>query len=645
MSPLLCVALSAFLWPRAAFPALPPASTGSSPRSSDAAAAAEPSRAGQPAGGGGLGLSWVLPEVRIGGSLSYDIRSSSGEGQNMSQRGMMASLRAATNSYIWQPWFAQVDGNLGVSTTRNSTGGEFSGKTRTLALTGHGQLRLLPVSRFPFEAHFEKTDNRMSDELVSVEGYSGQRFGFSQQHIRAGGDAMFGWDRAMQESERSGRDRQDSMRFSASHHLEKQRFSFNGDRSRNVRERTGESATMSNLTVQHSFTPAAAVSIENMGNVSRSDYRLRGGDSRTELAQLSSLAFWRPLDMPLTVTGGARLLGMGAESGASEFGPALESRLRNANLNLGLTYDLSRAVQLNASANVNMNEANGQRTVSGNQSAGAGYRPDSKKIGRFDYNWGASAMINNASGSNTAGSHLTMQLSHSLMRSVALGAAGALSFEANQGFSGTTMIDGAESASSASRHVTHGGAVSWSRYQDGGSALVRLSASDSRALDADKTYFQLINFQASSNVPTGGYTSWSGSLTIQAVRQGGRSIPGTSLSGGTVIEARRDNSFVTTSSGSVTYQNSRFLGMRRLRFVSDLRLNSQALLPMLGGPQDQEMAAWQNRLDYSIGRMQFRVNTLLAQITAPAGDNQSGESRTKLNKSIMFSVTRTFGNL
>ena len=99
----------------------------------------------------------------------------------------------------------------------------------------------------------------------------------------------------------------------------------------------------------------------------------------------------------------------------------------------------------------------------------------------------------------------------------------------------------------------------------------------------------------------------------------------------------------------MTYQHGRMFGVRNLRFVSDLRLNAQALLPILNGPRDQEMAAWDNRFDYAIGRTQVRLIALVARVKSPTlvrnadGSEESG-SLTRMNKSIMFSLSRSFGD-
>ena len=152
--------------------------------------------------------------------------------------------------------------------------------------------------------------------------------------------------------------------------------------------------------------------------------------------------------------------------------------------------------------------------------------------------------------------------------------------------------------------------------------MTRLSVSDSRAADGDKEFFQMVNFQASSNLPTSGFSSWTGSLTIQGIRQGtGVGTASDSNSGAAAaailpVAARRDD-FTVTSTGAVTYQHGRMFGVRNLRFVSDLRLNAQALLPILNGPRDQEMAAWDNRFDYAIGRTQVRLIALVARVKSP----------------------------
>lgn len=655
MSPLLCAILTALLWPRAAFSALPPAATGAPVQPIGAAASIEGTpgskagATGEVQGGGGI---WAVPvRVRIGGSLSYDLRRSLNEGDSTKEQNMLSTLRASANTFIWEPWIAQVNGNLGISAVRSiADQNDASNTTKNLVLTGGGQLSLLPMTSFPFEVHFDRSDSRVASELVSVEGYSSKRIGFSQQYFQHNKSFMFGWDRSTQDAASSGRDQQDTWRMTASHGAGKHRFSWNGDRSRNTRIRTGESVTMNNLTLQHSYAPAAMLSIENMANISRSRFELSDAENHTDLAQLSSLAFWRSETRPLTISTGVRLLAMEAESSDGTDGFA-GMRARNANANVGLTYDLTRALNFNASVNINMTDANGDRNLASNQMVGLNYRPDARKIGEFNYNWSVGGLANNSSDFEGNGtSYANTYLSHSLTRSMNIGEGAWLSVDFSQSFSAAKTFGAVDDAPSYSRQISHSAGASWSRSQGAGSAMVRLSASDSRSLDGSEDYFQLINLQASSNLMTSGYTSWNGSFTVQATRQGQNNmlLQADPTRGTVGISFGKRDEFVTTSSGGVAYQNSRLLGVRRLQFGSELRMNSNALLPLFNGPQDQEMAAWQNRLDYSIGRTQLRVNTMLSRIKQPVNSNAGSTaagSRTRLNKAIMFSATRSFGSL
>jgi hypothetical protein len=661
------MALTAMFVPRVAYPAVPPASIGSSAPASDAASAAEPARASAPAGGTpsaqeqGPEITWSFPLVRVGGSLGYEIRQDSEERRKMVQRGLIATIHAASETFIWQPWFAQLGGNLRLTSSRNSTSnsdtdfGEHNDALKGLIVTGSGQLRILPQSRMPFEAHIEKNDSRTASQLVSFGDYASQRIGFTQQYMYDEGSMLLGYDRNAQTSDASGRDRQDSLQLNLSHSLELHRISVNGTLSRNVRELTGESATQNNLTLQHNYTPISEVTVDTMANVGRSGYRLVQGGNDTNLTQISSMAFWRPEEMPLTVTGGVRLLSLSTDINGNDLFGLTTASLRNANFNLGAIYDVTQHIHLNAATNANIIDTNGTRTTTANQSAGVTYQPETTDLRGFQYNWSASSAVSNHSGGTESGQNLTLQLSHSLSRSYKLDYNSMLTFELSQALSSIFGVESVDGMPLTTKQMTNGGSVSWNLNGGDGSAMVRLSVNDSRALDGNQDYFQMINFQASSNLPTGSFTSWSGNLTIQAVRQGGNRMPvfnqnpaaGTEQS---VLLVRRqdDDRFHVTSSGSLTYQNYRAFGVRQLRFISDLRLNGQALLPLFGGPQDQEMAAWDNRLEYYIGRTQFRLSGLVARSKTPMpGGTLAADPRAdgpvRVNKSIMFTAMREFG--
>ena len=644
-SPTLLMALLAALCHGTVHSALAPAMGASAPKSDPAPA--------DPTTGSDSeqeGASWRLPPVRIGGMVTYGIRRDSFEEQQRMQTGLTATLNARTNTFIWQPWFAQVNGSLGLSLSRdNSDGNEASSKSQSVFVTGGGQLSLVPLSKYPFEAHFQRNDSRVSSDLALANGNASQRYGFVQRYFRPEGESTLSWDRDTQTSVDAGTDRQDSLQLRIAHRLEKHRLQLAGDRSTNTHELTDEHVVQNNLSLQHSYTPGPAVSVESMANASRSDYRLQQGDNDSRLLQLSSNAFWRPTDRAMTVNGGVRVFALDTNrTGLLVNNNATGARVINTNANVGVNYEFNRFTRINAGANVNLADNNGVKSTNTNQTLGATYQPDAIELGSFRYSWSTSGSASNQTGGEQDGGiQLTLQLSHGLSRSVRLSGGSTVAVDGSQSLSVSSGSSSAGSEAESTKHLTHNGSISWDLSQQSGAALLRLNASDTRALDGNKEFFQLINFQASSNLPTSLYSSWSGNLTAQAVRQGKNTLSGNANPFNTQTNTGTDGGFLTSSSGSISYQNQRLFGVRRLHFLSDLRLNGQSLLPIFSSAKERETAAWENRFDYSIGRTVLRLNVMISRSGAlqSSADPAAGvQNVTKVNKSIMFSVTRSFGN-
>ena len=566
------------------------------------------------------------------------------------QTGLTATLNARTNTFIWQPWFAQVNGSLGLSLSRdNSDGNEASSKSQSVFVTGGGQLSLVPLSKYPFEAHFQRNDSRVSSDLALANGNASQRYGFVQRYFRPEGESTLSWDRDTQTSVDAGTDRQDSLQLRIAHRLEKHRLQLAGDRSTNTHELTDEHVVQNNLSLQHSYTPDPSVSVESLANASRSDYRLQQGDNDSRLLQLSSNAFWRPTDRAMTVNGGVRVFALDTNrTGLLVNNNATGARVINTNANVGVNYEFNRFTRINAGANVNLADNNGVKSTNTNQTLGATYQPDAIELGSFRYSWSTSGSASNQTGGEQDGGiQLTLQLSHGLSRSVRLSGGSTVAVDGSQSLSVSSGSSSAGSEAESTKHLTHNGSISWDLSQQSGAALLRLNASDTRALDGNKEFFQLINFQASSNLPTSLYSSWSGNLTAQAVRQGKNTLSGNANPFNTQTNTGTDGGFLTSSSGSISYQNQRLFGVRRLHFLSDLRLNGQSLLPIFSSAKERETAAWENRFDYSIGRTVLRLNVMISRSGAlqSSADPAAGvQNVTKVNKSIMFSVTRSFGN-
>lgn len=610
---------------------------------------------------------WVLPPVRFGGSLSYSARRNSTDEQSNAQTGQTLTLSASTNTYIWRPWFAQINGRLGVSkSTDNSSSASLgsdaltssSSTSNSAFVTGAAQLSILPQSTFPFEIHFDSSDSRVTADMVDPNRTRSQRYGFTQRYSREQGDATLAWDRNTQTSAENGRDLQDALQLTLSHSLETHRLNFSATHNITRREATGEQTVQDNATLQHSFIPDAELTVESMANASRFGADLQNGSSTTRLKQFSSNAFWRPEEEPYSFNAGIRALVIESESqaltlsnsalGASALGPsAFESRMFNANG--GLNYELNPETRLYGSINANLIENQAGNALTTSQMFGASYQPGQTALGSFQYGWGASANVSNQTGDENGGAQLLLQLSHSLSRSIPLESGAILGMSVSQGLStvDTISVGDGKTPPPNTQNITHNASLSWTKAHESGAAMAQVSASDSRALDGRPEFFQLINFQASSSLTVNDYSSWSGSLTLQATRQNDLTTSGAV---GFTTPLNKDTGFVTTSGGSISYQTQRAFNVRRLRFVSDLQLNSQALLPLLDNGMGQEMSAWNNRLMYTIGRTQLQVGLQLSNNSSPrrhidpVTKVETVERIARRNQSLMFSVSRNFGD-
>jgi len=87
-------------------------------------------------------------------------------------------------------------------------------------------------------------------------------------------------------------------------------------------------------------------------------------------------------------------------------------------------------------------------------------------------------------------------------------------------------------------------------------------------------------------------------------------------------------------SGEIQFQQNNLFGVPRLRFTSRLRLAQDVLKQpgQLVSFPDRETRLWENRLDWTIGRLDSQVELRLSQIDGRRVD------------SLWFRIHRAFGN-
>lgn len=471
--------------------------------------------------------------------------------------------------------------------------------------------------------------------MSSLDTYNSQSAGFSQNYRFDRGNVKFAWDKNVQQSAAAlvsgGEYRQNNMLLALSKSFgSEHEFHLNGNNSRNTQENSDQLSEQRRWDASHSFQKTTGLTVQTTADSTRSQSHLQQPslafvDNFTRQQQLNSYAVWKPADDPLTLNGGVRVMTLDYGYGSTG-GMATSAQMRSVNLNGGAAYELSRNLRLTGSANVNQSGSVGAaQQTSSSESAGVNYQHDPIAWGDYQYAFNGNATLNN-NNSGKAGQQLQGQLGHSLSRGYDMGQGSTLSSQVSQAVS--TSWD---TLGDPSKQLTHGGMLGWGTTRGDATMNLQLSASDARSWGVNQSVFQLLNFQATGNMPSGRYGTWVAGLTSQVTRQSRELVPDTSQPNSVMVTNVSTTSKM--SSGNVSYRNQRVFYVERLQFNSDFRIYGQALLPTLGGPQDQESSSWENWLEYTIGRLQLRFDARFAK---------NGQS---INKSYQFRLTRDFGDI
>ena len=551
-------------------------------------------------------LQFAPVQYGFGGDVGYNLQKQATGSDEITSQFLSANLRGNANSFIWQPWFAQVKGGLGLGLTQSSVS---SSKSSSNTVTGNGALSLLPSSRFPFEAHFDRSNNSQSVDLGTGSSSKTTRYGLSQHYRpRSGGSDYFvSYDHDLWESANQYEAKQDSIKANTAYQFKHQTLGVNGEATRNVRSNTGDSILTKLLNANHSYQPNPVFSVETLANLMQTNYNSEGTGTISTYMQFNSSAFWRPAEKPFTVNGSLRVYELGTESTLNN---AATSTTRSVNANVGGNYTPSTHIQLNGSGNVNVTETSGgSQIVNTSETIGASYQPDIISLGKYTYSRSVSSGFTNSTDDVGSKQHFTLSPSHGLTRGMDLGS-GKLTMSMQQGASADV-----DSQNPSTLNMTHNGSLGWGVSKGRKNTMLRLTASDSRTVVGEEYFAQMINMQATLDETFSRFASWNGNLTVQIVRQGAGTTPATTN---------------TIASADLGYRHQRAFNVPRLRFTSDLRVTGDAYIPVLATPDQQDSVSWDNRLDYSIGQTQLRLNARLAKVN-------------KITQSLyLFSLTRQF---
>ncbi len=535
----------------------------------------------------------ALVVTDVSGNVGYTYRALKGtdDGDTTSNQGVGA---VNVKSYLWQPWAATLD--AGLRYTYDKTDFDRGGNNEGTILTGDLNLGILPRSRTPFSLTYQASDSRVDvvgrDSPLTTIGsreYTTSRLLMKQSYITEKG-YRFQARYDMNEWDQDGGEKYDDQLFGVEMDMKMPKQTLIGKASVQTAKRSilNQETDTKILNLDHFYTPSRALRIDTMFNLYDSDYSSRQPsgstnlpDSTTNLLQLSSFAFWRPPDKPLTISGGVRLYNLDGDTADNNV------KTDNYSATGGLFYQYTRNLRLDASFNVVSNDNGDEQDVASNQRTGALYQSDLHNLlSGIIYQWYGQGNAQNRKTRLVENQNLLMKLGHNLQRTWVLGTAAIsnLRFSFDQSFSADEQFGDADASV---QRLDHSGSLSWDRSKGGGVSFVQMTLSDVRNYGDLESNQQFANFQAQRTQALSRRSSLTGNFTIQYIRMD--------------FNAGGDDDRVT-STGQINYTHADIFGVPRLRFLSDLRIAKTDVA------NNVDRTEWENRLNYSIGLVDTRLS-------------------------------------
>ena len=590
---------------------------------------------------------WGMAPVRWGLTVSDNLRwSKLDSGETSTSHLQQIQFRA--NSYLWQPWFAQVSGSLGLVSGVDHTkalGTAEDSSNRQTSVVGGALINLFPVSRFPFVAQLEVSDSRTSNDLTETD-FRSTRLSLRQTYRNLKGDfsANASFDHSRLDGDFGG-DTVNAVSMGFSKAFERQSvagdFSYarntqsDDSRSDDSRFDNSGSASLMRASARHTYRSSAALGIDSNLSYNDSDQRFGGGGSlgsglgRFRFLQATSFATWTPENSRWRGTGTARLF----QADTSFSGDGGSSR--SLSLNGSASYLLNRNATLYGGLGVSLVRSDDNSSVLTTQTVGANYNGDVLALGNYSYNWYASANLANQSGADEGATRtLNMSVGHGLNRGWELSPTSSVSANLGQTVSATQT-----NRLGSSRGISHNAGVSWRAYpSESLTSYVSLSAADSRNTGDNANSFQLINFQANGQWQLSRYSSASADFTWQHTRQSNNLHLIDREQTGDLLEDTESSGSGSAMGGSMSYVHARAFGVRGLRYMLLFNANSSQTTVdtrLQGNPdadRDLVTKSLEQRLDYRVGRLNVRLSTRIAEVDG------------KKNALILLRISRDFGS-
>ena len=594
-------------------PTAEPVSSASKPTGSGVGTAASGNAAGLSIGSF-LGMNrFGLAPLRWGGNITDTFRwAKTDDGTSDTNHFQSIDVRAA--SYIWQPWFAQVNGNLNLSRGVADSSAADS-ETDRQSISGSGSLSIFPQSRFPFSASYSLSDSRTQARITQET--QNERLSLRQEYRPQTGNSHYfaKYDSStLTSSVVDEKDTVTSWQGGYTNTFRNQTLNLDVQYTESEQGESGNGLVLENYLAQHNWRASELLTVNSNASLTRSDFQSDDSASnRSQYMQAYSTASWNP-NKNTSVSGGLRYFNLSNETGENR--NEVQSLSGNASVNYRHTQNLSFNGSLTL-ATTRTDEGSGWIST---QSGHVSYNNDPYVFGDFSYNWNVNGGLSN-------------QLSSEESASTTYNAGGTHTLNHRYQISGASTLTSYVSESLTARYgkdyggsqtVSHNAGaslgVTLSEKLGGG---ITLSASDTRTFGDERSDNQSLSMQTTANLAISSYSSAAANFNLQWNRSG-RDDPAS------------DGLATWGATGSASYMHSRAFGIPRLRYSLMFNLNYSSTNARLLGDADADRVrdgyTIAQHLDYQIGRMDARLTATRAV--------QDG----KENAMIYLQIGRAFGN-
>lgn len=564
----------------------------------------------------GSGIRWALGPIGWRGGLTLDLRRfKSDDGRSNSAAMMIASMDFS--SYVWQPWFIQLRGGLGLTLDRSrSSGPDSPGESGSgRGVTSYGSVNVFPASRFPFEARFDVGDSRAGGETL-INHFRTTRLGLSQSwRPERGNDSwQFNFDHSRVRGNNGAGDTLTALSGTGALLRGDHQFEVGAHWNLNTRLDADDKARQAFLSGRHAWQDNRGLTVDSMVTWNDSQLQFGVAGSRfsieSRLMQLSSVANWRPRAGQPFYVEGAPLVATLALRAADTSQGGTGGGGRSYSLAGGLTKEFSREWRGNAGLGLNRVEAGGTSASSSVLTAAMLYSPIPINFGRW--RWTPSASFNASLSDQSGGERRStagVQGGHNVTRGWTPfdGHSVSLSLSQSLGLLYETP------SRQVTRGLSHSAGAFWQASDNGGQTIASLTVSDSRTATATDGQYQFANLQLSRRSQLSRYQSWSASLTAQLSRSDAEQIDAF-----TGEKRSLSDGWQRYTSGSLSFESQRVFGVPRLRFTALLSVNSQQFERRstgdLNAPLENVTESLEARLDWAVGRLDTRLSARMARV-------------------------------